>query len=575
MQQARTFRAAVWGNPKVMTEALRSIRRDFGGSDAGPQDGDALQCTLQKFGQTRQVGSFTELKHVCYGLTVPVGEAEWRVIDRAPLFNELLGLVDRRQNQPKQFRRCYQGLLNGYFIFNRHVPQEGSAPRNWEKLQGFLHDRLAAVVKGAQKSGLTPEWVPQLDEHRNLLTRNACARYSDGLARGDTSEMKAVCSSLGIPSTSWVWEEALMEYVSAVCRYGDPDFRAKLPAVLKLVNGDADLKLPPTLATRAAAQTVRRYSHCSDKPERQDLRDTSLSLIGNPWLKRTAWDAHVDHEPARQMVEGWLKRRLIKDFFELLAQDGAADLRRLNYWLKWEPQITDMWFVLGSDARTNRSPAFAELRKLMEGRERTLVDSNGQNNAFVMRIGPLLVIEFGVTGNACYAFAASDFKTDLDTRMLDTNRQLKQRVGAKRLSHVAGWESRFDYELGRLLQSVPASKGHLSPVQVKSSRPNAVAFEGSESWRALQEAFRSEGKEIVDRTPVTRGARQEFSEADFQNIRRLCVQDGIEIEDNRPRGGALWVLLVDWFEHPGLAVALKGYGFQRVLGKGYWLRTKN
>ena len=70
------------------------------------------------------------------------------------------------------------------------------------------------------------------------------------------------------------------------------------------------------------------------------------------------------------MVEGWLKRRLIKDFFELLARDGAADLRRLNYWLKWEPEISDMWFLLGEDARRNKTEAFLSVRKRMAGRDR-------------------------------------------------------------------------------------------------------------------------------------------------------------------------------------------------------------
>ena len=56
-------------------------------------------------------------------------------------------------------------------------------------------------------------------------------------------------------------------------------------------------------------------------------------------------------DEAREMILGWLRRRLIKDFFELLSEDRAAEPRRLNYWLRFEPAIEDMWFVLGSQAR--------------------------------------------------------------------------------------------------------------------------------------------------------------------------------------------------------------------------------
>jgi len=360
---SRIFRATVWGNPKAMTDSLRELKRDLGNSDGGPPSKDVLQASLQRFAATDEIGTFTELKYVCYGVTVPVGGNKWRVIDREPLFDKLLTLVQLKQAQPKQFRRCYQGLLSGYFGFDRHLPHEGAAPQNWVKLRGFLDKQLRPILLATTHRGVIPEWLPLLDTHRNLLAQDPCRKYADALARGLTDELKVVCAGLGIPSTSWVWEEALMAYVKLICDRRDGAFHRGLPGVLNLVNGRADLKLAETLATKATAMTVERYSRCDDKPEHSDLRDTSLLWIGNPWLKRTAWDAHVNCEPARQMVEGWIKRRLIKDFFELLTHDGGADPRRLNYWLEWEPQITDMWFVLGGDARSNGSEPFVELKK--------------------------------------------------------------------------------------------------------------------------------------------------------------------------------------------------------------------
>lgn len=458
MEPRQIFHAPVWGNPRPMSEALRDIRRSLGDSEGVGATQDVLQKSLHRFAATQRVDSFVELKYVCYGLTVPIGTNQWRLIDREPLFNKLLDLVEEHSGQAKQYRRCFQGLLNGYFGFDRAVDQAGPGDANWLLLRQFLAKKLRPLLKASAVRGTTPEWLSSLESHRNLLADDPCKRYAAGLQAGRTDELKTLCAELGISSTSWVWDEALMAYVRTVCEGSDRKFTTAMPAVLDLVDGRSELKVAQFLSTQATALTVARYSKCLEHPEHTGLRDASLQWIGNPWISTTAWDAHVQHEPARKMVEGWLKRRLIKDFFESLAQDGGADLRRLNYWLKWEPEITDMWFVLGGDARRNRTEAFLAVRKRMVGRERFLDDPNDQNSAFVMRIGPLVVIEFGVTGNACYAFAASDFKTDLDTKTLSVH-ALKQKLRATRLSHMHRWESRFDYELKKLLQSVPSSKG--------------------------------------------------------------------------------------------------------------------
>jgi hypothetical protein len=95
-----------------------------------------------------------------------------------------------------------------------------------------------------------------------------------------------------------------------------------------------------------------RYARIPSKPEHILLRDAAVAHIGNPWLKKSVWDAFVLDErgnpddAAREMVYGWLKRRLISDFFELMSADGSGDTRRLNYWLRFEPFVEDMWFAL-------------------------------------------------------------------------------------------------------------------------------------------------------------------------------------------------------------------------------------
>jgi hypothetical protein len=590
--------AVPWGNPHVMTEALRQIQREIGGDGIDIPDQNKLQKTLKSFARKSKVGSFNELKYVCYGITVPIGDDQWRIIDREPLFNALLGLVAGQSKYPKQFRRCYQGLLTSYFGFARNPEGLSEADHRWVTLRGYLASNLSPLVKVSSKRGPLPTWLDTLQQHKNLLTDQPCNRYASGLSKNDTSELKAVCSGLGIQGNSWVWDEALLAYIRLVCDAEESYFKGKLTSALSLINGQASLKLPFSLSVKATAMMVKRYAGCTEKPEHSGLRDTCLEWIGNPWLKKTAWDALVADEPARQMINSWLKQRLIRDFFELLAADGAADLRRLNYWLKLEAKITDMWFVLGSEARYNRTAAFKDLRKRMEGRYRYLIDNNVQNNAFVMRIGPLLVIEFGVTGNACYVFSAADFKADLDCMELDVNNDLKQKVHATRLTHQGTWEPKFDYELRRLLQSAPASRGELrshdrnpsrstpasqtasSPVNSKLEPSTGNPYAGLTQRPPWPFALTSKPKSNPTATPTAPGSSSSTriqtqlapGSVEFDQFKRLFAKHKVEWEDNRSKGGALWVLIPNKNQYPVVREMLSLYSFRFVEGKGYWLK---
>ena len=118
------------------------------------------------------------------------------------------------------------------------------------------------------------------------------------------------------------------------------------------------------------------------------------------WIKTAAQTTS-----AREMVNGWLKVRLIKDFFGLLSEDRSADSRRLNYWLGFEPMIQDMWFALGADAVSDPRKEYGEFRQRANGRLLDLAGSTPtSNNAFLMHFGEYLVIEFGITDNACFVY---------------------------------------------------------------------------------------------------------------------------------------------------------------------------
>lgn len=583
------FTATVWGNPRAMTEVLKTIKRDLGNEGAQSIDVDRVKIALEKFVKTQEVENFTQLKYLCHGLLLPAAGNTWCLLDRETLFDKLLAIVINKQKQAKQFRTCFQGLLGTYFAFDLHAATENARLQNWRKLRTFLAAHHPRLVTAAQERGTLPEWLNTLADHNNLLGESPCHRYSAELAKGDTEQLKAACSGLGITATSWVWIDALMAYVEKVCRSSECDFNAGMPSVLKLINGRSDLKLPDHLADKATAKVVIRYSACADKPEQSYLRDTCVTRIGNPWLNRTAWDAHVSHEPARVMVEGWVKKRLIRDFFELLAHDGMANARRLNYWLKWEPQITDMWFVLGDDARRNQSAAFDSVKKRMGGAQRRLSDKNSANNAFIMRIGQLLVVEFGLTGNACFVFAASEFRTDLNQIALDTDRDLKQKNRRARLLHQGSWESGFDTDLRRLLREVPSALGVLTHTKIREVKgvPKVAQVTQSNlsSLPASAPRITNSVPQLLPSHNISAPVAAKLSlsatnggplqDSDFEFIKAQCDVKGIEWEDNRHKQGAFWVMVPDRTSSKTFADTLERVGFKFAPNsKGFWYKRK-
>jgi hypothetical protein len=232
-----------------------------------------------------------------------------------------------------------------------------------------------------------------------------------------------------------------------------------------------------------------------------------------------------------------------------------------------------MWFALGDYAQKSTSPQFVDLKKRMAGRRLAMDDAEDLNNAFVMRIGPLLVIEFGVTNNACYIFPASEFRPDLN-RLRHSIHTLKQKTHATRLSHSHQWERRFDEALLRLLQQTPASKGVMrqspaipsgstaAPVQVRSARMSGNEVAPSQTVPAVRaaETSRPNGAPSVDFDTL------------IEKVKHGCERHKLEFQDNLTNGGAFWVLMRDPTVSPGYGRLLEANGFRFAAGRGYWIR---
>ncbi len=406
---------APWGQPDLMSAALREVSSVFD-TTFDTTGRRSIGKSLCAFRASSRFPSFLDLKYACFGISQAAGDDGWVLMEDRRLLEVLLREVDSLAGNPRRLRKCFQGLLAGYFDYNvlgDSTSEQGR--KNWLTLRSFLLGHLPLV------EGVTPvlTWVRVIGDHRNLLRENPCDRYGEALARSDYSELEAVIRGLAIGRNSWVWEMIALERIKAVCGLNDSQFKEQLRACLGMMAGGSGIRLSLILQRKCIAHLLRRYARCSPRAESPALRENALALLGNPWVERAAWDAHVADEEARTMVDAWLKRRLVTDFFTVLSADGSAAMERLRYWLRFIPRIQDLWFALGPRASSHAGEVFREFRDLARDRILALENAPGdEENALIMRIGDFVFVEFSTGEDACLVFRSGDIPLDTDRKWI-------------------------------------------------------------------------------------------------------------------------------------------------------------
>lgn len=546
---ARTFQAGSLAGTDHMTKVLAEVRKNFDTAEpGGPASSRTITEAVAGFRGTGRLQSFIDAKYVCIGLCHYLPD-DWRLIDSPEMFAVLIEQVRQTNARPRMFLKCYQGLLYNYFNFAAHKEAPaGKWADNWPVLRDFLKTELKTVLQALTP----PSWLKNLAAHENLLGENPCQRYGNVLAEGGQKEFRGICEEVGVLSGSWLLEEAVFAQIEAICGFNDGHFAKKLDEVVLLLAGQGRSGYSKPLVVRCLAALGIRYARSQEHPDHRMLRDALITHIGNPWLNKPAWHASVNDEPARRMVDSWLKCHLIHDFFTLLSEDGASDQRRLDYWLRFDGEIEDLWFVLGRDARNNSSSDFREIRALAKGHLLHLDGGVASNNAFIMKIGDKYAVEFGVKGNACYIFDADRLPFDLTRGQRSYNvTDLKSKYHGKQMRHHDGlqrWESIFDDYLSRRIGWRPAT--------------TAPAHAGSSG--SVHSAY--------DRLSNQHTPRLEpsgpLSQAGYQEVWQMAASRFYGMTDNRSRGGGLWV---DAPNHiPAVSSVLTTHGFSFRPGKGWY-----
>ncbi len=104
----------------------------------------------------------------------------------------------------------------------------------------------------------------------------------------------------------------------------------------------------------------------------------------------------------------------------------------------------------------SRNPAHKKFIEFNRGRLKNLIGSTPSNNAFLLKIDNVHIVDFSDTGNACYGYSDLPFnlsKKNITVHELKNKQHSIFRNGfgeAVGLSHAGNWEARFDEKLAEL-----------------------------------------------------------------------------------------------------------------------------
>ncbi|MGC2853836.1 EH signature domain-containing protein [Novispirillum sp. DQ9] len=542
---------AVFGEPHLMTRATAEIRRRVDGTGGPGRDRmmEALQI-VEAEGVVAACGS--HLRYLCWALNEPYRGAPGLLERPGEPWRDLLGEVDKALKAETLSLSAWRGLLNAYLNVVLR-PREGALLAGWSALRAFLDRTLEAVVRQAR---FQPAWLSALREHRNILSEQPCDRYAAAVLSGEGADLEVLAGVVGVPEESWLWKDLILAQVDHLCRLADPIYLGSLDHVLALVGSH------PALVNDALVTVLtRHHASLADSPHR-GLQDFATAHWGSPHLHTQAKWSLVAPQ-VKQMVREWIVREDLKLFFDILSADGAADQRRLNFWLRYAKQVDYASFALGPAAYKNPSEDYVRIRA-RKGRISALTSPGSpDNNAFILKIGPFYFVEFGQTGNAAYGYRQDDVPFRLPTTQLSLHDLKNKRRACLWQPHMAEWEPKLTDALAALGvyaddQAPQARRGAAAP-RAAFGAPGASTRTGSPA-------------DHHETQSATSGGSAPSGRAWDAAALALAKQHGVTVMDQRSKGGCLWILAASEY-HPA-ASDLRKLGFKFTSGRGFWRKDK-
>jgi hypothetical protein len=497
-----------WGRPDLLKQQADAAEKLFQGyAKATPNSDKAVQAARAFLGG-RQLDDW-QRDAIAPVLAKPLPELSGAKALGHKSFPALLDTYEAEARRGDLWRLTWHGLLHSYFDFNP-VAATDADKEGWKLLRQFLQ-RTWPLIDEQNRQQVIPHWIAALRREPEVLTESPVRKYADAYLRGSTEEAQRLADDVGIPLSSWFWHALVVAAVRKACAGSDAEFRELIPTLIELIEGR------PAFRDKALELILIRHHACRDAVPHERLRDyvCRADVWKNPKLRAagfaTAWTRVP--EPVWQMVLSWVNERNLKDFFDILAARNNADEGRLAFWSRYLKQITWTRLVFGVATMTLQQTN-AEIRNLIareEGAYARLTEKP-EVDAFMMRIGQYLIVEFSKKPNACYVYRADTLPFDLYTRSYeggtgDLGAGFRSDTEcALRIVHREGWAERAAVDLGRLgirpdlpvagrQQAQPRGTVPVDTAAVRRSGPDLGRLQGlvSRFRRAYIDDQRGEG----------------------------------------------------------------------------------
>lgn len=394
---------------------------------------------------TRAIGEFiripakelrrTHLRALAFSMASPhVGLAGSAIVDHSK-FGDLLGAFTA------SFHPLY--WLGAFKAYLTLPADSGGVP--------LLRIWLKSTVGKIKALSREPGWWLPVSMHLELLEKKPEFDYVAEFWLGRNDRISHLRKTVEVPPTSWLWPSILQEACQRTVRLGDDEALAtRIENVLAL--GDR-LGLMPgqsSAGDRLLADVLTRWSKVAGQPRNDRLLQRGLASWGNPQLGLAGETHHWSRvgEDVVRMVCGWVAEEDLRDFHELTRRNRSVEDDRLSYWLRYKKQISYTQLVIGDEIATSRDPDVVTFRKRKGARLGRLKDSTQSNNAIVIRLGDLWIVEFSALGNAAYPYNSKSlpFTPGASRHRLSQlkNKSLTWPVADTRLSHHHDWQAKFD-----------------------------------------------------------------------------------------------------------------------------------
>ncbi len=344
----------------------------------------------------------------------------------------------------ESLKSVYFPLLYSYFAVEQD--EINKRPNNWIQLRNILNNNRSTLFQATLKP---KKWLITLTDHPEVLSLDPSKRFiRDFLQNSDDSRVNNQLESLSIAPNSWFWDSLINTSIKSVKTMKEEDYFKVIPRFLLL------LERNPIYTTAILTALLERYASTSKRAVvHEALKHVCLTQWDNPQYDSSAGWRNVSSD-TKKMVIQWFVRADLEAFFKLFSQ--TADVDRFDYWIKFIDKISFSQIFLGPTAVQSRHAEHRKFRELNHGRLKNITGSTPSNNAFLLKIDNVHIVDFSDTGNACYGYSDLPFnlsKKNITVHELKSKQHsiFKSDSGrATSLSHSGNWEAKFDKKLAEL-----------------------------------------------------------------------------------------------------------------------------